>query len=103
MSQDPIKLSDGRFTIVRVMLKFGKFSLHAEVTRFCLIALEAMILSSLIPRPCPAFRRLQYGKAGYLYCKRRKAAWGLGTRLDIEAITTDRSGHKGLALHPYAH
>ena len=34
----------------------------------------SLLLPSLVPRPCPAFRRLQY-------CKRQKAGRGLGTRL----------------------
>ena len=39
--------------------------------------------SSLVPRPRPAFRRLQYPAFLRLqYCKRRKAGRGLETRLD---------------------
>ena len=36
---------------------------------------------SLVPRPRPAFRRLQYSTVKRGYCKRRKAGRGLGTRL----------------------
>ena len=45
---------------------------------------------SLVPRPHPAFRRLQYfkwRKAGWgLYCKRRKAGWGPGNEAMYEVL-----------------
>ena len=36
-----------------------------------------MVRSSLIPRPCPAFRCLQY-------CKQQKAGRGLGMKLSLK-------------------
>ena len=45
---------------------------------------EMHSLCSLIPRPRPAFRRLQ---PAFPYCKRRKARQGLGTRLQSVCIS----------------
>ena len=53
--------------------------------------LPVRVWPSLVPRPRPAFRRLQHGKA-LPYCKRRKAGWGLGTRLSLACKTKVRHG-----------
>ena len=72
---------------MRILHSLGSTRLLAEVMS------HSCVLASF-PGPCPASRRLQYGKAGE-YCKRREAGQGPGNEAScVSQSTLDLPGRE---------